>query len=273
MSRLAAMFAKLRRGERKALSCFVTAGDPVPAATVPAMHALVQGGADIIELGVPFSDPEADGPAVQAASERALVHDVTLTDTLELATAFRADDAHTPVVLMGYLNVFLRMGVAAFCARAAAAGVDGVIIVNMPPEEAAEFRAELQRHGLDLILLVAPTTTPERAKAIAAQATGFVYYVSYKGITGASHLDADAVGDRLRKLRGCLGGLPVLVGFGIKDGPSAAAVARHADGVIVGSVLVETMGSTPEADIPARLAAQAGDIREALDALLGGGAG
>lgn len=267
MSRLAPRLAQLGAAGRKALNTFITAGDPHPDATVPAMHALVRGGADLIELGVPFSDPEADGPSIQAASERALEHGVALADVLDMVAAFRAEDAATPVVLMGYLNVFLRMGIDAFCARAAAAGADGVIVVNMPPEESGAFRSALARHGLDLVLLVAPTTTAERMRAIAAAASGFLYYVSYKGVTGARRADAGAVGARLDMLRSHANGLPVLVGFGLRDGASAAAVAPHADGVVIGSALVETMASAPQGTAPARLEAQVRAIRSAIDAV------
>ena len=263
--RLDACFARLRSQARKALSAFITAGDPSIACTVPAMAALVRGGADIIELGVPFSDPEADGPSIQAASERALKRGVTLADTLATVARFRGDDRRTPVVLMGYLNVFLKYGCERFCADAAGAGVDGVIIVNMPPEEADEFRRHLAARGLALVLLVAPTTTLERAAFIAARASGFLYYVSYKGVTGARRLDAAAIGDRLAALRPQLEGLPVLVGFGIRDADAAAAVAPHADGVVVGSALVDTMGTAAVEAIPARLEAQARAIRAGLD--------
>ena len=264
--RLAATFAALREAGRKALNTYIAAGDPTLEATVPAMRALVAGGADIIELGVPFSDPEADGPAIQAASERALANGITLPRALQSVSAFRKVDAATPVVLMGYLNVFLKMGFRRFCQSAARAGVDGVIVVNMPPEEAGEFKAQLAAEGLDLVLLLAPTTTVGRAAAIAAQASGFLYYVSYKGVTGARRLDANAIAARLAQLRPGLRDLPLLVGFGIKDGATAARVAAHADGVVVGSALVETMGRAPTVDIPARLTAQVREIRAALDA-------
>ena len=267
MSRLAARLQALKATRRKALNTFVTAGDPALEATVPAMHALVRGGADIIELGVPFSDPEADGPAIQAASERALANGVRLADVLRMTGEFRRRDAATPIVLMGYLNQFLKYGYSAFCARAQAEGVDGVIVVNMPPEECGAFKAELAARHMDLILLVAPTTTPRRAQVIAEHASGFVYYVSYKGITGAQQADADAVGARLAALRTHTGELPVLVGFGIKDGAAAARVAPHADGVVVGSALVQTMAEAPLRAIPVRLESQARDIRTALDAL------
>ena len=265
MSRLGERFAALAADGRKALNTYIVAGDPAPEVTVSAMHALVRGGADLIELGVPFSDPEAEGPTIQAGIERALAHDVTLADVLDMMSAFRNDDPNTPVVLMGYLNPFLRMGYEAFCARAADAGVDGVIVVNLPPEEADTFRNALQTRYMDLVLLVAPTTTPERATFIAGQGSGFLYYVSYKGVTGARRADAAAVAKRLADIRGVASGLPVLVGFGIKDGASAAAIAPHADGVVVGSALVETMGRTAVAGIPDRLQAQVQAIRDALD--------
>ncbi len=265
MSRLGERFEALAAAGRKALNTYIVAGDPVPEATVPAMHALVRGGADLIELGVPFSDPEAEGPTIQAGIERALAHDVTLADVLDMTAAFRDEDPDTPVILMGYLNPFLRMGYEGFCTRAADAGVDGVIVVNLPPEEAGTFRDALGVRGMDLVLLVAPTTTRERAAYIAGQGSGFLYYVSYKGVTGARRADAAAVGERLAGTRTVAGGLPVLVGFGIKDGASAASIAPHADGVVVGSALVETMGRTAVVGIPDRLQAQVREIRDALD--------
>ena len=272
--RLTACFARLRAAEKreggqaragKAFSAFITAGDPDLGSTGEAMAALVRGGADIIELGVPFSDPEADGPSIQAASERALRQGVTLADALGAVAAFRNGDQRTPVVLMGYLNVFLAYGCEQFCNAAADAGVDGVIIVNMPPEEADEFRRHLAARGLALVLLLAPTTTLARAAFIAARASGFLYYVSYKGVTGAKRPDADAIGERLAALRPHLGELPVLVGFGIRDAESAAAIAPHADGVVVGSALVDIMGTAPESTIAARLEARARAIRAGLD--------
>lgn len=265
MSRLGPRFEALAARGRKALNTYIVAGDPAPEVTVPAMHALVRGGADLIELGVPFSDPEAEGPAIQAGIERALAHGVTLADVLDMMTAFRVEDPATPVVLMGYLNPFLRMGYEAFCERAADAGVDGVIVVNLPPEEAGTFRDALCARSMDLVLLVAPTTTSERAAYIAGQSSGFLYYVSYKGVTGARRADAGAVARRLTDVRAAARGLPVLVGFGIRDGASAAGIAPHADGVVVGSALVETMGSTVVTGLPDRLEAQVREIREALD--------
>ncbi|MYA17982.1 MAG: tryptophan synthase subunit alpha [Gammaproteobacteria bacterium] len=265
MSRLGSRLAALAGEGRKALNAYIVAGDPDPSVTVAAMRALVRGGADLIELGVPFSDPEAEGPTIQAGIERALAHDVTLGDVLDMMAVFRREDAATPVVLMGYLNPFLRMGYEDFCARAAETGVDGVIVVNLPPEEAHAFRGALHAHGMDLVLLVAPTTTAERAAYIASQGSGFLYYVSYKGVTGARRADAAAVGERLGLVRAAANALPVLVGFGIRDGASAKRIAAHADGVVVGSALVETMGSTPMPDIAARLEAQVREIRDALN--------
>jgi tryptophan synthase alpha chain len=265
-SRLDDRLAALRRDGRKALLTFITAGDPTPAATVPALHALVRGGADVLELGVPFSDPEAEGPVIQASSERGLRQGMTLRGCLEMVRAFRRNDDQTPVVLMGYLNSVLAMGCETFAAAAGDAGVDGLIMVNLPPEEAGELRPALDRHGIRLIYLVAPTTTEARARLILDEAAGFVYYVSLKGITGADHLDADTVGDKLRWLRG-MTDLPVMVGFGIKDAASARAAARHADGAVVGSVLVSAMADSadrPE-EIPARLEARAAELRRGLD--------
>lgn len=265
MSRIGERLSACTGEGRKALTTYVVAGDPEPSVTVPAMHAMVRGGADLIEIGVPFSDPEAEGPTIQAGIERALAHGVTLADVLDQVALFRDDDGDTPVVLMGYLNPFLRMGYEAFCTRADEAGVDGVIVVNLPPEEAGTFQASLRSRDLDLILLIAPTTTPERAALIAAEGTGFLYYVSYKGVTGARRADAAAVAERLTDVRAQANGLPVLVGFGITDGASAAAIAPHADGVVVGSALVASMGLTDPNAIPQRLEAQVGEIRSALD--------
>jgi tryptophan synthase alpha chain len=220
--------------------------------TVPAMHALVAGGCDLIELGVPFSDPEAEGPAIQASSERALANGVTLRRVLDLLAEFRQQDARTPVVLMGYLNSVLAMS--DFAERGQGAGVDGLIVVNLPPEEGGDLSADLARHDIDLIYLVAPTTTQERARMIVSRSRGFVYYVSLKGITGANLGQADDIGEKLDALRR-LASLPVCVGFGIKTADNAAAVGAHADGVVVGSALVELM------------AAHADDVAGAAEAL------
>jgi tryptophan synthase alpha chain len=240
MSRLATRFTALRNAGRKALAAFISAGDPHADATVPALHALVAAGADVLEVGVPFSDPEAEGPAIQRSSERALAAGMTLRGALAIVREFRRDDAQTPVVLMGYLNPIERYGYAQFIAAAAAAGVYGLIIVNLPPEAADDMRAMMREHGLDLIFLVAPTTTAERIAFIVERAAGFVYYVALKGVTGADHLRVDGITEQVARIRSKTQ-LPVLVGFGIKDGMSARAVARLADGVAVGSALVTTM--------------------------------
>ncbi len=266
MSRLTTTLATLKGEGRKALTTFITAGDPDLDATVPALHRLAEAGADVIELGVPFSDPEAEGPAIQASSERGLANGTTLAICLDMVREFRRRDDATPIVLMGYLNQILAMGPEAFAEAAGQAGVDGLIMVNLPPEEAPAIKAALGSRAMDLIFLVAPTTTSERLGGILEQASGFVYYVSLKGITGADHLNVDSVAERVREIRAGTD-LPVQVGFGIKDGAAARAVAAHADGVVVGSALVRTMGA--EADPAARLdqlAAQVAELRQALDA-------
>lgn len=268
MSRLTACFQRLSAQGRKALIPYITAGDPQPAVTVPALHALVAAGADILELGVPFSDPMADGPVITQGHERALVHGTSLQDVLAMVSAFRAQDADTPVVLMGYLNPVEIMGYARFADAAAAAGVDGVLIVDLPPEEADELSLEYDRVGIDPIYLLAPTTTMARAARICAAARGYVYYVSLKGVTGAGSLDVDAVASRIAELR-TVTQLPIGVGFGIKDATSAAAVAAHADGVVVGSVLVQRLGALadrPE-QAPAALAEILAPMRAAIDNL------
>lgn len=268
MSRISECLARCRDARRPALATFVTAGDPTSEATVAALHGLVRGGADLVEVGVPFSDPEAEGPSIQRSSERALANGTTLADALHVAAAFRRTDADTPLVLMGYLNPVLRMGYEAFAEQAAAAGVDGAILVNLPPEEAGPAQAALTAQGLDLIFLVAPTTSPSRAARISARASGFIYYVSLKGVTGAHHLDVADVQRGVGALRE-VSDLPVLVGFGIRDAKSAAAVAATgADGVVVGSALVDVMGELgphPER-IPDALASWLRPLREALDA-------
>lgn len=237
MSRIVKTFEALRQRKRKALVTFITAGDPDRATTVPLLHALVQAGADVLELGVPFSDPMADGPAIQRASERALRNHVSLRDVLEMVEDFRKTDSVTPIVLMGYLNPYEIMGPPVFAQAAAAAGVDGVITVDVPPEEAAELSDALREHGLDLIFLLAPTSTDERIKRITEAASGFVYYVSLRGVTGASHFDINAVTQKLQEIRRHTA-LPVGVGFGIDSPQRAAAVAGVADAVVVGSALV-----------------------------------
>jgi tryptophan synthase alpha chain len=266
MSRIGAMFEDLRVRGRTALIPFVTAGDPEPSVTVPLMHAMVAAGADLIELGVPFSDPIADGPVIQRATERALAHRVSLRQVLGMVRVFRRTDLSTPVVLMGYLNPIEVMGYAAFAAQASEAGVDGALVVDVPPEEGAELVAALKAKGLDLVYLLAPTSTPERIAAIGEVASGFVYYVSVKGVTGAGHLDVAEVARRLAPIRERVP-LPLGVGFGIKDAETAAAVARVADAVIVGSAIVarmEQLAAMPEA-IPGVVADFLGTLRAAMN--------
>jgi len=266
MNRLERCFRNLKQQQRKALTTFIAAGDPEPSITVPSMHQLVNGGADVLELSIPFSDPEADGPVIQAASERALKNGITLMEVLHMVHAFRRDNEMTPVVLMGYLNSVERMGYENFVERAAHAGVDGLIMVNLPPEESAELVTRMQAQDMAVIFLVAPTTSAERMDLIASCASGFIYYVSLKGTTGAGHLNPAEVASKVRDLRGHTK-LPIQVGFGIKDGASARSVAAVADGVVVGSALVETMaaGASNLSLIPERLYHQVHDIRQAMD--------
>lgn len=248
MSRIQTTFANLRSEGRKALVGFITAGDPNPGLTVNLMHAMVEAGVDVIELGVPFSDPMADGPVIQAASERALKHHVGLRQVLDMVHSFRNDDPQTPVVLMGYLNPVEVMGYQAFADAAAKAGADGVLTVDLPPEESHDLLQALRSRALDPIFLVAPTSNRQRIERICAAASGFVYYVSLKGVTGAASLDVNAVADKLNEIRAATD-LPIGVGFGIRDAQSAASVARAADAVIVGSALVKVIaeyGEQPE---------------------------
>lgn len=237
MSRLAETFAALRSVHRTALVTYITAGDPDKNITVPLMHVLVEAGADVLELGVPFSDPTADGPVIQGACERALRHGTTLADVLGMVNQFRQTDAHTPVVLMGYLNPVEAMGAEKFAAAAAQAGVDGVLTVDMPPEEAEPLTGLLKARGLDSIFLLSPTSSRARLKRICETASGFVYYVSLKGVTGAASLDVQDVRDRLTAIRRETR-LPMGVGFGVRDAHAAAQLAGFADAVIVGSALV-----------------------------------
>ncbi len=267
VDRIDACFARLRAERRKALIPFITAGDPGLDATVPVMHALAAAGADVIELGVPFSDPMADGPTIQRSSERALARGAGLRYVLETVATFRKDDATTPVVLMGYLNPIEIHGTARFAQSAIAAGVDGILLVDLPPEEAAETREIFTAAGLALILLASPTTADARLDALSAMAQGYLYYVSFAGVTGASdRLDSSAASARLRDLRS-RSAVPVVAGFGIKDAASAAAMAVEADGVVVGSALVAALGEAPDATAAAQ-AAQAflTPLRRALDA-------
>ena len=237
MSRISGKFSELRQAGRKALIPYIAAGDPEPSMTVSFMHDLVNAGADIIELGVPFSDPMADGPTIQRASERALQHKVSLTGVLEMVASFREQDQDTPVVLMGYLNPMEVMGITRFCEMAQNAGIDGVLTVDMPPEEAQDWVTALKRVNVDPIFLIAPTTDATRIEHINRFASGYLYYVSLKGVTGAANLDTDNVASKLTEIRAHTE-LPIGVGFGIKDGTTAAAVAKVADAVVVGSALI-----------------------------------
>ncbi|GAB4348074.1 MAG: tryptophan synthase subunit alpha [Immundisolibacter sp.] len=248
MSRLAARFDVLRTAQRSGLVIFVTAGDPHPDLTVDLLHALVAAGADVLELGVPFSDPMADGPVIQRASERALAHGTDLRRVLELVRAFRQTDATTPLVLMGYLNPIERMGVERFARDAAAAGVDGVLTVDLPFDEEPEHAAALRAAGLDSIFLLAPTSGPGRAQAVAAQASGFLYYVSVRGVTGAGQVDVADVRRQVAALKQHTT-LPVGVGFGVRTPQQAAQIAAFADAVVVGSAVIEQLEAAAAAGI------------------------
>ncbi len=267
MSRIAKRFAETRAHGRAALIPYVTAGDPAPGVTVALMHDLVAAGADLLELGVPFSDPMADGPVIQLACERALAHGTSLRDVIGMVRTFRERDRDTPVVLMGYLNPVERMGSEAFAEAAGAAGVDGVLLVDLPPEESADLSGLLERVGIEPIFLVAPTTSSVRLHHVAAAARGFIYYVSLKGVTGSRSLDTNELGARLGPIR-ALTELPLGVGFGIRDAETAARVARVADAVVVGSAIVRLVEEFPEAPEQFRAAASAlvREMRTAMDA-------
>lgn len=266
MSRLANRFAELRAAGTTALVPFITAGDPNPGATVKIMHALVAAGANVIELGVPFSDPMADGPTIQAACERALAHGTSLRDVLAMVREFRQQDTATPVVLMGYLNPIDRMGVSAFAEQARAAGVDGVLPVDLSAEEAPDVLPALTATGLDAICLIAPTTSTERMVRICAHSSGFVYYVSFKGVTGAGGIDVAELTQHVNAVREHTD-LPVAVGFGVRTPAIAAAVAQVADAVVVGSALVSVIGerADDEAGMLAAVADKLAAMRAAMD--------
>ena len=267
MTRIASLFSRLAAARRRALVPFVTAGDPSLESTVPVMHALVAAGADLIELGVPFSDPMADGPVIQRSSERALARGVNTFRVFEFVREFRLQDAVTPVVLMGYLNPVEMRGAQAYAVAAAEAGVDGLLLVDLPPEEAAPIRAALNGQGIDLISLAAPTTSGDRLATLAGGAQGYLYYVSLAGVTGASIADPAAVAAKVAVLRG-LCRVPVLIGFGIKDPTSAAAMGGLADGIVVGSALVEHLSTAASAqEAGQRATAFLAPLRAALDAL------
>lgn len=262
MSRLQPVFDRLRQQGRKALIPFVTAGDPSLEATVPLLEVLAAAGADVIELGVPFSDPMADGPVIQRSSERAIARGAGLTFALDCMRRFRSGNPHTPVVLMGYLNPVDIRGAGAFVQQAADAGVDGVLLVDLPPEESGELREALQARAIDLILLASPTTDAQRVQRLCADAAGYLYYVAFAGVTGADRLDADAARAPLQALRDAAS-VPVVAGFGIKDAASAVAMAREADGVVVGSALVDALAAADDPLAEARRFIAS--LRKALD--------
>jgi tryptophan synthase alpha chain len=265
MSRIQTTFERLARQHRKALIPYVTAGDPQPGVTVPLMHALAQAGADVIELGVPFSDPMADGPVIQRSGERALKHRVGLDQVVSFVAEFRRKNSATPVVLMGYANPIEAMGLKPFVEAAQGAGVDGVLVVDYPPEESKDLAALLRAHGMDMIFLLAPTSTEARIEQVARLASGYLYYVSLRGVTGAKHLDLEDVSAKLPAIRSKTR-LPIGVGFGIRDGETARAVAQVADAVVIGSRIIQEMEqATPETCVD-RGAAFLREIRGAIDA-------
>jgi tryptophan synthase alpha chain len=265
MSRIAAIFDALARDKRKALIPYICAGDPFAETTTDVMLAMAAAGADVIELGVPFSDPMADGPVIQKASERALAKGIGLAQVLAYVQGFRAKNSSTPVVLMGYANPIERYGIDRFVADAKTAGVDGVLVVDYPPEEAVAFATPLKAAGLDPIFLLAPTSTDERMAAVGRMASGYVYYVSLKGVTGAGHLDTDAVAAMLPRIRKQVS-VPVGVGFGIRDAATAQAIGRVADAVVIGSRLVQLMETQTRDTVASAAAAFIAEIRAALDA-------
>jgi tryptophan synthase alpha chain len=270
MSRIAALFTELKKTGKKALIPYVTAGDPNPGTTVAMMHGLVSAGADIIELGVPFSDPMADGPTIQLACERALAYNTSLRDVIAMVTEFRTTNANTPVVLMGYLNPVEAMGYKVFAQAAQEAGIDGVLMVDMPPEESGDNAKVFADHQLDIIYLIAPTTTDARISEIAKFSSGYVYYVSIKGVTGSAAIDVADVSMNLARIRSRVD-IPVGVGFGINNGEAAAAVAAVADGVIVGSALVNKIAANADQPEKAISEVQAvlAEMRSAMNAAQG----
>ena len=269
MSRISQCLAQLKEQNKKALVTYIVNGDPYPEATLETMHCLVNSGADIIELGIPFSDPMAEGPVIQRGHERALGHNVSLKSSVELVQKFRQTDTKTPVVLMGYANPVERMGYEKFAELASEAGVDGLLTVDLPPEEVAHAKENLDRVSIDTIFLLAPTTTEKRVQQITKNSSGFVYYVSLKGVTGAGHLNTGEVRDKISMIKSYTD-MPILVGFGIKDATSAATIGDCADGVVVGSVLVKAMGEMADqssAAIAAAVASIVSPMRKALDSL------
>jgi tryptophan synthase alpha chain len=264
MSRIASTFAALKAQDKTGLVTFITAGDPGPEMTVPLMHALVAGGADVLELGVPFSDPMAEGPVIQRACERALKFGISLTDVFNYVREFRKTNSGTPVVLMGYANPIERIGPDNFIRCAREAGADGAIIVDYPPEECEAFADAMRANELDLIFLLAPTSTPERVKQVARYGSGFSYYVSLKGVTGAGSIDTADVARRVEAIREHVK-LPIGVGFGIRDGATAKAVAAVADAVVIGSRIIQELENTPKEHAETAVRSFVAGIRAALD--------
>lgn len=265
MSRIDAAFAALRDQRRKALVPYITAGDPHAEGTVAIMRAMAAAGADIIEIGVPFSDPMADGPVIQKASERALARGIGTAQVLAAVRDFRDADPKTPVVLMGYANPIERYGVERFADAAAAAGVDGILVVDYPPEECEDFASTVKARGIDPIFLIAPTSTDERIASVARVASGYVYHVSLKGVTGAGHFDIAAVARMIPRIKAHVK-VPVGVGFGIRDAATARAVADVADAVVIGSALVQRLEGASAQDAPQVAGRFIAEIRAALDA-------
>jgi len=265
MSRIASAFQRLAADGRKALIPYITGGFPARESTVPVMHAMVAAGADAIELGVPFSDPMADGPVIQHANEHALARKISTRDVLAMVREFRETNTSTPVVLMGYANPVERMGVDTFLQACRDVGVDGLIIVDYPPEESEAFAAAARTCGIDPIFLLAPTSSDARIAQVLALASGYVYYVSLKGITGAGHLDTSEVAQRVAKIKQGTA-LPVGVGFGIRDGATARAIAANADAVIIGSRMIQLLEDGPIDGAPARARDFIASVRSALDA-------
>ncbi|MGB7181452.1 MAG: tryptophan synthase subunit alpha [Burkholderiaceae bacterium] len=264
--RISATFKHLHSQGRTALIPYVTAGFPQLDVTVTLMHAMSDAGADIIELGVPFSDPMADGPVIQKANDRALANGVTTSILFDMVREFRQDDGRTPVVLMGYANPIEAMGVQAYIEAARASGVDGLLVVDRPPEESADFARMVREAGMSPIFLVAPTSGDERIKAVAEVGSGYVYYVSLKGVTGAGHLDVDDVARHLQRIRRFIE-LPLGVGFGIRDAQTAAKIAEHADAVVIGTRIIQLLEEDPVDEGSQRVRNFIGDVREALDSV------
>lgn len=264
MSRIQSTFSALAAQKKTALIPFITAGDPAPDLTVPLMHALVEGGADILELGVPFSDPMAEGPVIQRACERALKFNVGMKDVLNFVREFRRTNQTTPVVLMGYANPIERIGVDAFIDMASDAGIDGTIVVDYPPEECEEFAAKMRQRDLDPIFLLAPTSTDRRIEHVARISSGFTYYVSLKGVTGAGNIDTAEVAQRIAAIRKHVK-LPIGVGFGIRDGATARALGAVADAVVIGSRIIQELENTPPERAVEAVKTFISGIRKALD--------